>query len=284
LSRSPFGCDACGSTFLDYRNWDDQRAGAPSHLFARLHKGLTVDRRRRASDHRCALWGTEWKGNRAESPGQGTRIARHLWWDEPEASVVRPRDFTVEITRRPDEPVVSMASILLEIEATLRKSGVYSPPPVTFGSTRSADAMPVAAAAFWKTVNCYLSPHEFIKKRDRAVGVSSVVGDLPFDWPQASGLLLRAEVIGLLTRNILDMATSTYLAEVDWQTPIHPERYTPAWLLEQGSSSRASLTVRPVASSKALAWLIERKGKRLLRRSHFDRHLGTLIEVKDMYY
>jgi hypothetical protein len=283
LSRSPFSCDKCGETFVEYRDWDSRAGGPDSEPFKPWHAGLSIDLTLRTSSRRCAVWANQWRTTHVPTSGQSIRISRNIWWNRPIASLVRPRDFTVEIRRSDGEPSTSVAMILVEIEAGLRKQGLYASPPPTFGGTRSSHSMPVVAAAFWKTVNFYLSPIEFIRRRERAAGLSAVEGDLPYDWPEACALLLRAEVTSFMVRQILASLSLKHLAEIDWPSELHPEQFAPAWLLEQSSKNRASLTVRPVSSSRALTWLFRRVGNRLLKPSHFDRDLGTLVDSKDAH-
>jgi len=281
LRRSPFSCDACGTTFLEYRDWNAAVGGPPAALFAPWHDRLSVDLNTYASNRRCATWAAEWKGRHMSSGAQAMRLSRHIWWTNPGAPVLRPRDFTVEISRSHGEPTASVATILFEIEEMLHDHGQYAAPPVTVGATRSSGEIPMLAAAFWRTANRFFSPSEYLRKRERPGGLHAWIEHQPSDWPQACAVLLRSEITSLMCRHILALSSFTFLAEVDWQAPMHPVQYAPAWLLERRTETQATLTVRPVTSQGTLKWLMRRCRDRVLKRAYFDRKLGKLREIND---
>lgn len=278
LARSPFACDDCGVRLATPGK--SKNATSSSIRLDQWSRAVELSQSNDSSVEFVAKCCATPARLRFGEPTSGAVVRRHLVWGPYLVGQSRPRDFKVECEDDGDEmrSPTPMRVALDRLREIVEQEVYLGPPPNAVRSLRTKDEMTVASAAFWSTVNAYVSIDEYRRGRTGTMDALPSYGPAPLDAENVRAVVSLHEVIGLMARQMMAFRRYEFTAQIDWEVIPEPEMFVPAWRRD-GGAARTSFMVRPASAPAGLRFLLRRIGRRTLAASYFSIAQQCLVPI-----
>jgi len=280
LSKNPFACGKCGVILGAYLEPHQALNIVDLVAFDDWHSALAPIPGTESSRNfiaRCCETPIHLRGGRGVSPSVARR---HLAWGGPPCfAASRTGDEKFHIRCSHGERFRTPAELIRDIQTSLEAVVRIDPAPTIAPAVRTREGLSVATAAFWSTVNAYVSPSDYERGRAGATDVPRTFGHLPIGWPRACEQLMQFEMIGLMARQVLGFSRLRFSAEIDWEVLPEPDDFAPAWLLRRGADISV-LQCRPVATLASLCRLVRRYGNKPLDAAYYSPLVQGLVRAE----